>query len=203
MKNSIKYSILFTALLAAAEWRTPSAEEPSTTAGTPISREDTVLVSLTASVQAIDYTNREVTLKGPLGNQVTFTVDQRVKRLGEVKVGDLVRADYYISIAAELRKPTRDEEKNPLVMLDAAGKAPPGTSPAAGGLRRFRVVTTIEGLDRPTQTITVKGPRGHYLTARVAVPSNLTKMRIGENIVVTYTEALAISLEKAPKKTSE
>ena len=64
-------------------------------------------------------------------------------------------------------------------------------------------MTTIEGLDRPTQTVTVKGPRGNYLTARVANPANLTKMRIGENIVVTLTEAVAISLEKAEKKSSE
>ena len=64
-------------------------------------------------------------------------------------------------------------------------------------------MTTVEGLDRPTQTITVKGPRGHYLTTRVADPSRLTQMHIGDNIVVTYTEALAISLEKAEKKTSE
>jgi hypothetical protein len=160
-------------------------------------------VTVTASVEAIDQTSREVTLKGPLGNSVTFTVDQRVKRLNEVKVGDLVRADYYISIAAELRKPTRDEEKVPFRMIDAAGKAPPGTSPAAGGLRRFKVVTTIEGLDRPTQTVTVKGPRGNYLTARIADPSNLTKMRIGDHIVVTYTEALAISLEKAEAKRAD
>jgi hypothetical protein len=203
MKNPIKYSLLCTALLAASQYVVLSAEENSASTGGPMAREDTVLVSLTASVQSIDYTNREVTLKGPLGNEVTFTVDQRVKRLDEVKVGDFVRADYYISIAAELRKPTREEEKNPLVVLDAAGKAPPGTSPAAGGLRRFKVVTTIEGLDRPTQTITVKGPRGNYLTARVAHPENLTKMRIGENIVVTYTEALAISLEKTEKKASD
>ena len=73
-------------------------------------------------------------------------------------------------------------------------------SPAAG-LRRFKVVTTIEGLDRPTETITVKGPRGNYLTARVADSSRLTQMRIAENIVATYTEALAISVEKAEKKT--
>ena len=89
------------------------------------------------------------------------------------------------------------------MVLDAAGKAPPGTSPAAGGLRRFKVVTTIEGLDRPTQTVTVKGPRGNYLTARVADPSRLTKVHIGDTIVITYTEALAISLEKAEKKSSD
>jgi len=190
MKKDILLTIGLVALLAGLA-TCFAADEPSLT------RAETVLVSLTASVESISLTNRELTLKGPLGNSVTFSVDKRVKRLDEVKVGDFVRADYYISVAAELRKPTPEEEKTPLVMLDAAGKAPPGTSPAAGGLRRFKVVTTIEGLDRTTQTITVKGPRGNYLTARVADPSNLTKMRIGETIVVTYTEALAISLEKA------
>jgi hypothetical protein len=162
-----------------------------------------VLVTVTASIESIDLENREVTLKGPLGNSVTFTVDKRVKRLNEAKVGDLVRADYYISVAAELRAPTAEEEKTPLVILDAGGKAPPGTSPAAAGLRRFKVVTTVEGLDRPTRTVTVKGPRGNYFTARVADPSNLTKMRIGENIVVTCTEALAISLEKVERKVAD
>lgn len=196
MNNPLIYQILCSALLAASQWATLCAEEPIAAPGRTLVREDTVLVALTASVEAIDQAKREVTLKGPLGNTVTFTVDERVKRLNEVKVGDLVSAKYYISIAAELRKPTPEEEKTPLVLLDAAGKAPPGTAPAAGGVRRFKVVTTIEGLDRPTQTITVKGPRGNYVTARVADPSNLTSMRIGENILITYTEALAISLVK-------
>jgi hypothetical protein len=203
MTKSFCYSILCGALLAASHYIAPGAEEPSAASGALMGRKDAVLVTVTASVEAIDPATREVTLKGPLGNTVTFTVDQRVKRLDEVKVGDLVRADYYISIAAEVRKPTAEEAKHPIVVLDAAGKAPPGTSPAAGGLRRFKVVTTIEGLDRPTETVTVKGPRGNYLTARVADPSRLTKVRIGDTIVVTYTEALAISLEKAEKKSSD
>lgn len=200
MKRFLNYSILCSALLAIHPAVTFAAEEQSAAANARMAREDSLLVTVTASVEAIDQTSREVTLKGPLGNSVTFTVDQRVKRLNEVKVGDFIRADYYVSFAAELRKPTAEEKKTPFVMLDAAAKAPPGTSPAAGGLRRFKVVTTVEGLDRPTQTITVKGPRGNFLTARVADPARLTQVRIGETIVVTYTEALAISLEKAEKK---
>jgi hypothetical protein len=199
MKVSIPTSILCSTLLAASLCGVLSAEKKPA-ANAPMTRSETVLVTITASVQAINPDTREVTLKGPLGNSVTFTVDQRVKRLKEIKVGDLVQADYYISIAAELRKPTPEEEKEPVVLLGAAGKAPPGTSPAAGGLRRFKVVTTIEGLDRPTETITVKGPLGNYLTVRVADPVSLTQMRIGESIVVTYTEALAISLDKVEKK---
>jgi hypothetical protein len=203
MKKYISFPIFCAAVLAAGRFGAIAAEEKSTAAHVPMSREDTILVSLTAGIEAIDYTNREVTLKGPLGNEATFTVDEKVKRFNEFKVGDQVRADYYVSVAAELRKPTAEEEKNPLMVLDAAGKAPPGTSPAAGGLRHIKVVATIEGLDRPSKTVTVKGPRGRYLTVRVADPSRLTQVRIGDPVVITYTEALAVSLEKAEKKTSE
>jgi hypothetical protein len=202
MKKSSYCSILCAAGLALALTTIARADDQSS-ASKPMTRATAVLVSKTATVQAIDLTNRELTLKGPLGDSVTFTVDPKVKRLNEVKVGDTVRADYYISLVAELRKPTREEEKTPFQLLDAAGKAPPGASPAVAGLRRFKVVTTVEGLDRPTQTVTVKGPRGNTLTARVADPENLTKMRIGDHIVVTYTEALAISLEKAEPKQAD
>ena len=39
---------------------------------------------MTAKITAIHHAKCEVTLKGPLGNVVTFVVDERVKRLNEV-----------------------------------------------------------------------------------------------------------------------
>jgi hypothetical protein len=203
MTKSIRYSVLCAAVLATSHYCGLAQEDRPAAAERPMGRETAILINIKASIQAIDYDKREVTLKGPLGNEVTFTVDKRVKRLNELKVGDSVEADYYVSIAGEVRKPTPEEEKEPIVLIDAAGKAPPESSPAAGGLRRFKVVTTIEGLDRPTQTVTVKGPLGHYLTMRVADPKRLTQVRIGEHVIVTYTEALAISLEKTAKKSKD
>lgn len=86
-------------------------------------------------------------------------------------------------------------------MLEGAAKATPGASPAARGLRRLKVVASIEGLDRTTQTVTVKGPLGNHLTARVADPAVLNWLQLGEKVVLTVTEALAISLEKiSPEK---
>jgi hypothetical protein len=154
---------------------------------------------LTAEVTAVNLASREVTLKGPQGNEVTITVSDAVKRLDEVKVGDFVRVDYLVSVAAEIRKPTAEEAAHPLVIMAAGGKSPEGEMPAAGVARRFKVVTTIEALNRPAQTVTVKGPLGHYLTARVADPERLTQVRIGETVVIVYTEALALSLEKTDK----
>jgi hypothetical protein len=199
MKTSLRNLILIAGLLGFGRPDILSAgEQPA-----PMGRTEAVLATVTASVESINLTNREVTLKGPMGNTVTFTADPKIKRLDEVKVGDFVRADYFISVAAEVRKPTAEEEKEPLMMVEDSGKSPAGATPAAVAARRFKVVTTIEGLDRPTRTVTVKGPHGNYLTARVADPSRLTQVRIGETIVITFTEAVAISLEKVEKKTAE
>jgi hypothetical protein len=167
----------------------------------PLRREGSALLSVAAKVTAIDLATRVVTLKGPAGNEVTFTVDKRVTRLNEIKVGDEVIADYYESFAAELRPPTAEEKANPLVVLDKTAKAPAGTEPAGGALRITRAVVTVEGLDRPTMSLTVANSKGHLLTVQVDNVANLSKMRLGDTIVVTYVEALAVSLEKrAPKK---
>ena len=38
---------------------------------------------------------------------------------------------------------------------------------------------------------------------QVADPDNLPQLRIGDNVMVTYTEALAIALEKRQQRESE
>ena len=177
-----------TAIVTGLQMESTFAAEPT--------REDAVLVSITATIEALDQDTRVATLKGPLGNLVTFTVDPRVERLKEFSVGDAVTADYFVSVAYELREPTAEERAEPLVILDAAGKASTETAPAAGVVSQIRAVCTIEGLDRPTETVTLKGPRGRYATVRAAEPANLPHLRIGQSVVVTYTEALAVSLEK-------
>jgi hypothetical protein len=201
MKTSFAYAVTCAALLAMGQSQHLFAEESATPKEAPMGRVAAVHAEITAEVTAINRYTREVTLKGPEGNEVTVTAGEAVKRLDEVKVGDMVRVDYLVSIAGELRKPTAEEAKNPLMIMDAAGRDSKGTEPAAGVVRRFKVVTTIEALDRRTETVTVKGPMGRYLTFRVADPERLTKVHIGENIVVVFTQALAVSLEKVEKKT--
>jgi len=157
------------------------------------------LLSITAKVLSIDIATRELTLKGPMGNLVTVVAGDKVKSLNEIRHGDEVTVKYYIGIAAELRPPTLEEQKQPFVILNAKETSTNGTTPAgaaAHGARVVRVVTTVEALDRLTQTATLKGPRGHYLTVRVKDPSLLEKSRLGDTVLVTCAEALAISVEK-------
>jgi len=200
-----KYQTKTVIAVAALALVLPLLAQETTPAPRPrLGRENAVLLTMTGVIQAIDYTNREVTLRDPRSGRVeTINVSNRVKRLDEAKVGDAVTLEYYVGFAVELRKPTPEEEQHPLTFLEAAGKAGEDAPPAAGGVRRFKAVVTIEGLDRPTRTVTVKGPLGKYWVARVADPERLTQARIGDNIVITCTEALAVSLEKGPQKDSD
>jgi hypothetical protein len=164
--------------------------------GYPV-REDMVLVSMEATVEAIDYELRDVTLKGPGGNTFTVTADPQVDRLSEIAIGDTVSVSYLKSVAFELREPTIEELEEPLVILDETARAPEDMAPGAGEITVIRAVCSIEGLDRQTMTAKLLGPLGGYNIVSVADPENLTKLRIGDSVIVTYTEALAIMLEKA------
>ena len=156
-------------------------------------------VEATATVTAIDKATREVTLKSEDGESSKIVVGPEVQRFDEIAVGDTVRARYTICMTTELRAPTEDEKKEPFVALESSGKSPEGTAPAAGAARMFRIVATIEALDRTTQTVTLKGPEGAYVTVKVEEPALLTKPRIGDTVVVSVAESVALSLEKVTK----
>jgi hypothetical protein len=204
MKSHIRTSFLLGTALGALFALNTLAQEPKPATPAPLTAERSILASVTAQVEAIDHAKREVTLKGPLGNVVTFVVDERVKRLNEVKVGDEVTADYYVSLAAELRAPTEEEKKTPLTIIAGGARAPKGTSPAGGVVRAFKVVATVIGLDLPTQSVTLQGPLGNSGSIRAENVENLKQLRLGDMVIVTYTEALAISLHKAqPAKQKE
>ena len=62
-------------------------------------------VEVKATVVAIDYQTRKVTLKGPEGNIVNVTAGPEVKRLSEVKPGDSVVARLTRAVSIEVSKP--------------------------------------------------------------------------------------------------
>ncbi len=163
----------------------------------PLTRSEGEIHHYSGTIADIDYAGREMTLKNSQGQMETFLVSRDVQRFNEAKVGDKVELTYYLGFNAQVRNATAEEQQNPLVVLQATGRAGPGEAPAAGGAQQIRAVVTIEALNRLNQTMTVKGPRGKVYTARVADPSRFGDVHIGDTIVITFTEALAVSLNPA------
>jgi hypothetical protein len=186
---------LLVACLAAA-CALPALAQQQTTAP-PRTMEQTI--EKTATVTAVDKEKRQVTLKNEDGESSTIDVGPEVKRFDEVAVGDTVRAKYSVGITSELRAPTEEEKAEPLVAVEGGGVAEADKAPAGGAARIFRVVATIEALDRTTQTATLKGPSGSYFTVQVQDPALLTKPHIGDTVVITAAESVVLSLEKVKK----
>jgi hypothetical protein len=151
--------------------------------------------SVTATVEAINHDTRVVTLRA--GDEVTtVTVDKRVKRLDEINVGDKVKTEYYVSLASEIREPTAEEKEMPVTVLDTAARAPFSMPPGATAMRQIKAVMTVEEIDRAEEQVTLRLPSGESVTVHPLDPSRLDKVSVGDTVVVTHTEALAIYLEE-------
>jgi Cu/Ag efflux protein CusF len=154
-------------------------------------------VTVSATVVKIDQAKRTAVLQGPDGNRFTVKVDDSVKNLGQVKAGDTVSATYIESIAYEVRP---KGQAVPGVNVAAAGDAAqPGQLPAAAAGRAITVTSTIVGIDEKAGTVTLQPPdEGDPVTIKVQNPSRLKLVKKGDLVEVTYTEAVAIGVERNP-----
>lgn len=164
------------------------------------SRERWNLVSSEGTVTEINKETRELTLMGPEGDLNTIKAGEHIKRFDEIVVNDKISFDYWTYIKAEFREPTLTERASPLQLVSEAGKAPEGVAPGAVVGAVAKAIVTIEVLNRPYMQATVRGPGGNYMTIPVQDPKILEKVHIGQEFILTYAEAIAVSLKKVDKK---
>jgi hypothetical protein len=163
-----------------------------------VAREEVTTVK--ATVQAIDLENRVVTLKGPKGKIFDLKVGDRVKNLPQVKVGDEVVAKYYESIALQVMGPGTAEG---VKTSEAAVAAKPGERPAGVVGRQVTLTATVEDISPKKTYVTLKGPEGKTVDIKVRDPKNLENVKVGDQVIITYTEGLAISVETPKAKTKK
>jgi hypothetical protein len=190
------------ALIAAAFAASAFAQKPDVKGGTVVTSEPgkaTVAraVEISARVVSIDKATRTVTLKGPKGNVVDVVAGDEVRNFDQIKVGDLVVARYAQALTLELRKVKG--AVGDVTVSQQAARAQPGDRPAAAGARQVTAIATVIAVDPKKSTITLKGPRGNVVVLDVQNPDQFKVVKKGDQVEVTYTEALALSVEPAPK----
>ena len=154
-------------------------------------------VKVTATITAIDKATRDITLKGPQGNEVTVTAGPEVKKFDSLKVGDQVDVQYVEALTLELKRGggmavARTEQKG--AVSTKAGQAPGG---AVG--RQVTIVADVVGLDPAKQVVTLKGPQ-RTVDLKVADPEQFKRIAKGDQVEATFTQALAVAVEPAAKK---
>lgn len=178
------------------------AQQPGTAGGTIVASEPGRVVAareaqVSAQVVGLDKTTRTVTLKGPKGNVVDIVAGDEVRNFDQIKVGDFVVARYVQSLTLELRKTKAGIREG--TEREAAVRAQPGERPAGAVGRQVTVIADVIGVNPKGKTITLRGPKGNVVTLDVHNPDQFKVVKKGDQVEAVYTEALAMSVEPAPK----
>jgi hypothetical protein len=155
------------------------------------------LVSVTAKVKAINHKTRMVTLQRPDGSVIKFKAGDEVRNLPQVKVGDEVTATYYESLAYEVKKP--GDATPGAAVAQGLERAKLGEKPGGAAGQVTAITATIAAIDKGAGTVTLRTPDGETRTIKARNPDNLNRVSVGDLVEITYTQALAISVE-TPKK---
>jgi Cu/Ag efflux protein CusF len=153
--------------------------------------------TVTATVQAIDLEKRIVTLKGPEGNVFDVKVGPEARNLAQVKPGDIVVAKYFEAVAVEVKKGgvgIRGKESE-----TAVSRAPLGEKPAGAVATTTTITANVTKVDTKKQVVTLEGPSGRSVNVKVKDPAVFSQIKVGEQVEMVITEAIAIAVE-APKK---
>ena len=148
-------------------------------------------VSETFVIDAIDYTARLVTLRDPQGETETIYCGPEVERFSALKVGDKVTFRYYESVVYQIRKPG----SAPSASGDTAGLVrTPGDRPGGTISQQMTATVTINAIDAKVPSVTVSTKDGKTMSFKVENPKNLEGVKVGDQVEITYTQALAISV---------
>ena len=177
--------MLFSATAWAGE-TAPATEKPS------LYSSQTVIV--TALVEAINHETREVTLRGPEGETTSFVASEEARNLDQVSVGDVVIAEYEQSLSVEVF--ANDGSAPGMGELAVAGRSEKGEMPALAAIDSQVITATVEEINIEANTFKLKGPSGEVNEYVARDPENLKKAAVGDLVVITYTEAIALSVEK-------
>ena len=177
----------------AAETKKPAAEgkKPS------VKKERTTTV--TATVEAVDMDKRIITVKGAEGNSVDIVAGPQVKNLAQVKVGDTIDVTYYESIAAKVYKPG-EAPQGQAATVATERLAKPGEKPAGVVGAQVTITATVESISPKKTSVTLKMADGKFKTVKIQDKKNLDNVKVGDDVVITVTETLAIAVKPAKKK---
>jgi len=144
--------------------------------------------TVTGTIEAIEKSSRQIYLKKPDGNTEVVYVPQEVKRFDALKIGDKITAHYYENVVLRVQPPGSKP-------VDEASRAvTPGAS--GGTAARQRTITaTISAIDPKVPSISFTGPRGWNYSTKVEDKAALAKVKVGDKVDITWTEAMLVSID--------
>jgi hypothetical protein len=151
------------------------------------------IINFSGKIVSVDVPKSLVTIEGPEGRKLTFQV-LNPDNLRAAKVGEPYNARFYEVTTIRKKKPGENLQGGSLSqgIWTTNPLGVPGGSRAA----QVTLLVTVEAIDEANGTVTVKAADGTTETVKAREPQNLKLLKVGDELVVSLYEAVAISLEK-------
>ena len=188
MKNT-KYLLFTLFFVLGAAW---ASHHEGTMAKPSFSASQSSTVS--AVVEAIDHETRVVTVRKANGEEVTFTASDDARNLDQVSVGDILVAEYVETVSVEVMENEGFEPE--AIEATALARTEKGEMPGVAAMAANVVISTVEEINLEANTFKLKGPDGVVSEYVARNPENLKRSAVGDLVVITVTEAIAITVEK-------
>ena len=154
----------------------------------------TQTIKLTTVVDAIDREARTITLKGPEGNTRTINAMEGSNNIDKIEVGDIVNVEYVQHLSIEVL--ANDGMKPGAGTMAAVARNKEGETPAGMIMETMVTTATVEEINIEANTFKLKWPGGEIKEYEARDPENLKKAAVGDLVVTTYSEAIALSLNE-------
>ena len=175
---------------------TPEPPAPPAPSAAAVSSGSAMAMSVqgSATVEKIDRSTREVTLRRHDGSLLTVVAGQDVRNFDRIRVGDIVEAQVTEALAVALDPAdTQVRERRDTI---STSRARPGQRPAATTTRTVEIVATVQDIDRKARLVTVRGPL-QTVQLKAAEDVDLSRIERGDNVRAVYIESMAIRVRPA------
>jgi hypothetical protein len=149
---------------------------------------------VTAKIVKIDAPTRTVSLKSADGKVVDLSVGPEARNFEQLAVGDTVTIEYKKALTMSLKKGS-----GPLSMSEReiSDRAAPGAKPGGTVGREVTATADVVAVNKETNTLTLKGPKGRTVDLQVDNPEQLKNVKKGDRVQAVYSEAVAVSVSPA------
>lgn len=151
-------------------------------------------MTVSAVVEAIDHETRVVTVRKPDGEAITFTASDETRNLDQVEVGDILLAEYMKTVSIEVM--ANEGIEPDAAEVSAEVRTDKGEMPGFAAMEAKVVIATVEEINLEMNTFKLKGPDGTVNEYVARVPENLKRSAVGDLVVITTTEIVAITVEE-------
>jgi len=147
-----------------------------------------------AIVESINKETREIRVVDANGKIHKFVVGDMVANFDQIEPRDRIVTEYLESVAVFVA-PAGTPALGDAGLVEVA---PLGEKPGMAMADTYMVAAKVDAIDTATRIVTLRGDDGFQTAIRVADDVDLANVKVGDEVRMRVTEAVAISVVKAP-----